>query len=84
MQRVKVYCQTWEARCYVDGIPDEAIEALEKINRVPSYKSIAMCILKNDLMLRGIGFTEEEGNLAKELRRIKREFDAETNLVLKT
>jgi predicted phosphoadenosine phosphosulfate sulfurtransferase len=71
MQRVRVYCQTWEKRCYVDGIPDEAPSSLEKINRVPSYKSIAIAILKNDLMLRGLGFGEEEGALAKYLRTIR-------------
>jgi predicted phosphoadenosine phosphosulfate sulfurtransferase len=35
---------------------------------VPSYKSIAIAILQNDLMLRNIGFYEEEGELAKYLR----------------
>jgi predicted phosphoadenosine phosphosulfate sulfurtransferase len=68
MQRVKVYCETWEMRCYFNGIPDEAITSLEKINRVPSYKSIAIAILKNDLLLRSLGFAEEEGQLAKDLR----------------
>lgn len=43
-------------------------EGLEKSNRVPSYKAIATAILKNDLLLRSIGFSEEEGGLAKELR----------------
>jgi predicted phosphoadenosine phosphosulfate sulfurtransferase len=38
---------------------------------VPSYKSIAIAILKNDLMLRGLGFGEEEGALAKYLRTIR-------------
>lgn len=63
--------ETWRSRCYLNGIPDEAPAALEKINRVPSYKSIAIAILNNDLMLRSIGFYEEEGVLAKELRNIK-------------
>lgn len=58
-------------RCYFKDIPDEAITSLEKINRVPSYKSIAVAILKNDLMLRSIGFSEEEGELAKQLRTIQ-------------
>jgi predicted phosphoadenosine phosphosulfate sulfurtransferase len=59
-------------RCYSEGIPDEAITSLEKINRVPSYKSIAIAILQNDLMLRSLGFWEEEGRLAKDLRNIKK------------
>jgi predicted phosphoadenosine phosphosulfate sulfurtransferase len=72
MQRVKVYCNIWETRCYSNGIPDAAITSLEKINRVPSYKSIAIAILQNDLMLRGLGFWEEEGQLAKDLRNNKK------------
>jgi predicted phosphoadenosine phosphosulfate sulfurtransferase len=39
---------------------------------VPSYKSIAIAILQNDLMLRSLGFWEEEGRLAKDLRNIKK------------
>jgi predicted phosphoadenosine phosphosulfate sulfurtransferase len=62
--------KTWKSRCYLNGIPDEAPMQLEKINRVPSYRCIAMAILNNDLMLRSIGFYEEEGDLAKELRQI--------------
>jgi len=60
-------------RCYLNGIPDEAPLQLEKINRVPSYRAIAMAILNNDLMLRSIGFYEDEGLLAKELRKIKKD-----------
>jgi predicted phosphoadenosine phosphosulfate sulfurtransferase len=60
-------------RCYVDDIPDEAPKNLEKINRAPSYRCIAGAILSNDLMLRRIGFQEEEGALAKELRRIRKD-----------
>lgn len=59
-------------RCYFDGIPDEVISGLEKSGRVPSYKSIAKCILNNDLLLRGIGFSDEEGSLAKLLREEKK------------
>lgn len=58
-------------RCYFDGIPDEVIIGLEKTGRVPSYKAIAKCILNNDLMLRNIGFSEDEGLLAKILRKEK-------------
>lgn len=84
MQRVEVYCQTWKKRCYFDDIPDEAPANLEKINRVPSYKSIAVAILKNDLLLRSIGFGEEEGILAKELRDMhKAKIDKQLNLFIK-
>lgn len=81
MQRVEVYCQTWKKRCYFKDIPDEVPEGLERSNRAPSYKAIAIAILKNDLLLRSIGFSEEEGNLAKELREIyKQKTNKQTSL----
>jgi predicted phosphoadenosine phosphosulfate sulfurtransferase len=47
----------WESRCYFDGIPDEVPGKLAKSLRVPNYKSIAMCILNNDHLLKGLGFS---------------------------
>lgn len=48
----------WRNRCYFDDIPDEVPELLAKTNRAPSWKKIAICLLKNDMQLRGLGFTE--------------------------
>lgn len=49
--------------------------------RAPSYKAIAIAILKNDLQLRALGFGDDEGILAKELReKRKRETSAQINL----
>lgn len=61
----------WENRCYKDGIPDEVTHILEKSNRVPSYKAIAVCILKNDLMLTGLGFSGEYSQWSKVLKEEK-------------
>lgn len=47
----------WENRCYSSGIPDEITHLLLASNRVPSYKAIAICLLKNDLQLKGLGFS---------------------------
>lgn len=61
------YVSMWEGRCYFDGIPDEVPELLAKTNRAPSWKKIAICLLKNDMKLRGLGFTEAsyDANLVK-------------------
>lgn len=67
-QKVKEYVQRWESRCYPGGICDEVPAKVAKSGRAPSYKAIAMCILKNDLHLRGIGFDVEENDLCKDLR----------------
>lgn len=57
--KVNAYVQGWEKRCYSDGIPDEVCQKLQNSMRVPSYKAIAECILKNDLLLKGLGFSGE-------------------------
>ncbi len=57
----------WEDRCYPSGIPDQVPFLLEKTGRAPSYKAIAICILKNDLKLKGLGFQEESKKWADDL-----------------
>lgn len=56
-QKIENYIQTWENRCYFNGIPDEGPHELEIRNKVPSYKRIALAILKNDYPLKSLGFT---------------------------
>jgi predicted phosphoadenosine phosphosulfate sulfurtransferase len=57
----------WEKRCYFRGIPDECPPKLAKAMRVPSYKAIAMAILKNDLHLTSLGFSNKESNLVEQV-----------------
>jgi predicted phosphoadenosine phosphosulfate sulfurtransferase len=59
-QRVKNYIQIWEGRCYANGIPDVVQKRLENSGRVPSYRSIAIAILKNDFTLKSLGFAQRE------------------------
>lgn len=54
---MEAYVSTWEDRCYSDGIPDEVSNLLQASHRVPSYKAIAILLLKNDLKLTGLGFS---------------------------
>jgi len=51
-RQVEQYIKLWEARCYHDGIPDDVPK--EIFDRVPSYRNIAIAILKNDISLLGI------------------------------
>ena len=46
------YIRTWESRCYKDGLPDDA--PVEIFDKVPSYKTIAKAIMKNDVSVLGI------------------------------
>lgn len=67
--RVKSYIKTWENRCYFEGIPDEVSDGLMKSMRVPSYKAIALALLKNDLMLYSLGFSPEVSKWYKVIKK---------------
>ena len=57
-ERVKAYVRMWKDRCYSEGIPEEVPELLSRTGRAPSWKKIAICLLNNDMKLRGLGYTE--------------------------
>lgn len=54
--RVERYVLLWEGRCYSAGVPDEVPEKLASSLRVPSYKALALAILRNDHCLKSLGF----------------------------
>ena len=68
-KRIENYIKMWEQRCYHDGIPDEA--PIEIFDMVPSYKRIAIAILKNDYPLKTLGFTPPKSAVYNELKRIE-------------
>lgn len=49
-------------------MPDEIPEKLAKTNRAPSYKQIAIAILKNDHQLKSLGFEGKETHWYKILK----------------
>lgn len=58
----------WESRCYLDGIPDEVPQLLQSSNRAPSYKAIAVAILRNDNNLISLGFSPGKSKLISGLK----------------
>lgn len=67
--KIKKYIKTWEKRCYSDGIPDEV--PVEIADMVPSYKRIAIAILKNDFPLKSLGFNPPVSEYYGILKRIE-------------
>lgn len=65
------YISRWEARCYSEGIPDEAPLELERRNLVPSYRRIAIAILKNDVSLKSLGLTATKSKYYDFYKRIE-------------
>jgi predicted phosphoadenosine phosphosulfate sulfurtransferase len=68
-QKIRQYESIWIDRCYKDGIPDSV--PLGVYDKVPSWQKVAMCILKNDLHLTGLGFKGFESVYYGELKRIE-------------
>jgi len=66
----------WKGRGYFDDIPDQVPPKIYSSGRAPSYKAIAVAILKNDLHLKGLGFSVDESDLCRELRQIKKDRDS--------
>lgn len=66
---IEKYIKTWEQRCYFNGIPDEVPIRIDQLNKAPSYKRIALSILKNDLEL--IGVTPKKSIYYSMLKRIE-------------
>lgn len=56
-ERVLEYDRVWRLRCYLEGIPDEVPKKVAASGRAPSWKSVAIALLQNDLHLYGLGFT---------------------------
>lgn len=68
-QKIKEYIKIWIARCYSDGIPDEA--PFEISDKVPDYKKICIAILKNDTVLKTLGYDKIKTPIYSELKRIE-------------
>lgn len=56
-QKIARYEATWIARGYPEGIPDEVPEALAAEGLAPSWKAVAIALLKNDMHLTSLGFS---------------------------
>jgi predicted phosphoadenosine phosphosulfate sulfurtransferase len=70
-RKILDYIETWENRCYHEGIPDEAPQVLESLNKVPSYRKICTAIMKNDVTLESLGYTRRPCKSYIMLKRIE-------------
>ena len=68
-RQVKDYITKWET-VYSKGIPEEAPVRLDELNKVPSYKRIALSILNNDISKIGV---KPKSKWYSEIKRIELE-----------
>jgi len=67
--KLKLYINNWETKCYKVGIPDEAPLRLEQLNKVPSYRRVVKAILKNDYHLESLGFQKPFSKTYSDIKR---------------
>jgi len=65
------YISLWEKRCYEKGIPEEVPTRIFQLNKAPSYKAIALAIMKNDTVLKTLGYTRKKCKHYHLLKRIE-------------
>lgn len=68
---MRQYVRTWKKRGYPDGIPDEVPDPLMKLGLAPSWKAIAVAILKNDMLLSSLGFGRPESKWYGAIKKIE-------------
>lgn len=59
----------WMQRGYQDGIPDEVPDRLMELNKAPSYKSLVIAILKNDISLKTLGYSNPFSECYHEIKK---------------
>ncbi len=70
-QRIAHYIATWRRRGYEQGIPNEVPSELMRLNLAPSYRAIALAILRNDHACQSLGYTPPHSSWYQELKHIE-------------
>lgn len=69
--KIQHYLTMWERHGYSSGVPDTVLDDLMHERLAPSYKAIALAILKCDHGLHSLGFTTEATPWYSALKRIE-------------
>ena len=59
----------WKKRCYPIDIPEEVPNKVMRALRAPSYKAIAIGILKNDYAMKILGFDCIKSDVYKNIKK---------------
>lgn len=70
-KRVKEYISNWKAKGYENDIPDEVPHELMKLGLAPSYKAIAIALLKNDVNLESLGFVGKKSKWYSAFKKVE-------------
>lgn len=70
-ERIQQHVDQWRRQGYLHDIPDEVPDALMNEGLAPSYRAIAIAILKNDHHMTALGFSAPHSAWYDELKRIE-------------
>jgi predicted phosphoadenosine phosphosulfate sulfurtransferase len=70
-KNINRYIKEWKQKDYENDIPDEVPDELMKLNLAPSYKAIALALLKNDHNLKSLGFTPKKSKWYSAFKKVE-------------
>lgn len=70
-KKINKYILNGKRQGYPEDIPDECPDVLMHLNLVPSYKAIAIAIMKNDHSMKSLGFTPKKSLYYNALKKIE-------------
>jgi predicted phosphoadenosine phosphosulfate sulfurtransferase len=72
----------WVRRCYFDGIPDEVPRVIDNEHLAPSWKRIAIALLRNDMAMESLGNMRKQSKWYGVFKRIELNKDTWVQLYL--
>jgi len=63
--KIMLFVKWWTERGYEDWIPDEAPDKLEAKKKVPSWRRVTKCLLRNDFWCKWMGFSQHKSDAYK-------------------
>lgn len=69
--KIALYIKNWRSRGYPEDIPDAVPTVLMPKNLAPSYKAIALALLRNDRNLEALGFTPKKSFWYSAFKRVE-------------
>lgn len=70
--KILVFLKWWTDRGYPNGIPDFAEPGEEASKKVPSWRRICKCLLRNDYWCKGLSFTMQKATNFAQYQKIMR------------
>jgi predicted phosphoadenosine phosphosulfate sulfurtransferase len=72
----------WVRRCYLNGIPDEVPAIIDSEHLAPSWKRIALALIRNDMAMESLGNMPRKSQWYSVLKRIELKKDVWVQLML--